>query len=184
MRTCSWIRRCMIDRIEHSLPDNECAEFDEHMKDCPACQGEFNDLQTLYNDLHKDTVPLPDEGYWETLRQRVRQKELHLRTRRSWLRRLVPIAVPVFVAGCIALVVLVRKPQRTVEMTVSVEEMLEDEEIAAIALQTISCDDLIEDFTVIEESLPFDIEEAVSDMTADEKEHFIELITQSNGVGS
>jgi anti-sigma factor RsiW len=174
----------MIDRVENNLTDKASTIFDAHIGDCPACQKEYNELQILYDDLHEDIVPLPDEGYWETVRQRVREKAVCLGTSRSWVRKLVPVALPVFVAGCIALIVLVRRPSETLEMTVPIEEMLEDEEIAAITLQAMSFKDLIEDFTVIEESLPLDIEEACSDMTADEKEYFIELITKSNGIGS
>jgi hypothetical protein len=178
MKRCSWIKRLM----ESDMSDHDRIEFDRHLKDCERCRQEFNELKLLYSRLHDDEVPLPDDRYWETVRQRVRQREVCIGKKPSWVKRLVPIAVPV-IALCIALFVFVIRPSQTVEMIIPVAEILEDEDIAALALERMSHEEIVDDFEVIEESLPLDIEEAFSEMTSEEKELFIEFLTQNNGIG-
>lgn len=182
MKICTWINKIMVDRLEGELSSKDNKMFDTHLASCTSCQREFAQLKKLYAHLHDERMPELDDGYWEEVRQRVRQQYIPLRPQRSWIRKLVPVAVPV-IAACIALVVFIKRSPQTIEMTmtVPVAELLEDEDIAAITLQHMVFDDLIEDFEVIEESLPLDFDETLSEMTSQEKQLFIKMLAQSNG---
>jgi anti-sigma factor RsiW len=181
MKECSWVQSRLIDRIEGELHDAETCVFDAHIKECPACRREYEITRRLYSSL-KDEVQVPDDAYWDSLRHRIRQHPVPLRVRHSWFRKLVPIAIPVLVAF-VVIVLLSRRPSPTIEMTVPVSELLEDEDIATLALQTIVHDDMLQDLIIIEEFLPFDIDEMIGEMTLQEQQLFIELMMKEQGHG-
>jgi predicted anti-sigma-YlaC factor YlaD len=182
MKTCSWIRKRLIDRLEGELTEVDARAFDSHLEQCPGCRHEFEQVSTLYSKLSGDDVPLPSDEFWENTRQRIRQRSIPLE-KNWWLRKLMPVTAAV-VAACLVVLLLVRKPSQTIEMVVPVSEMLEDEDIATIALATVVHNDVFEEFLVIEESLPFDIDETIGEMTPEEQELLIKLITRPSGAGT
>jgi|GEM_PF-2127978 len=182
MKTCKWIRDAMIDRIEGELSSTDSEVFDIHLETCSACQQEFARYEKIYTRLQADDMPVPGASFWDALLLRIRQQHVPFYAKSSWIGRLLPVAVPVLAVGVVLFIFLTRPPS-TIQMIVPVSELLEDEDIAAITLNAMVHDDLVEDFTIIEESLPFDIDEALNEMTSGERELFLKLMTESNGVG-
>jgi anti-sigma factor RsiW len=179
MKKCSWVQKRIIDRIEGELNDAEVVAFDMHIKECSLCKREYRDFRRLYESLRGEQVPLPADAFWERMQQRIRRHPIYLPVGRQWLRKLVPVAACVLTA-CVLVFMLVKRSPRSVEIDIPVSELLEDEDIAEIALRSMACDDLSKDIMIIEESMPFDIDEMVSEMTSEEQELFIELITKAN----
>lgn len=179
MNPCSWSRKRLVDRIEGGLNDREARIFDAHIKECPVCRKEYETTRRLYSRL-RDDVMFPDDTYWDSLPQRIRARDVPLRARSSRFRKLVFAVVPI-IAACMVAVLLSRRPCLTIEMTVPISELLEDKDIAAFILTAVVHGDVLEDFTIIEESLPFDIDEIVGGMTAEEQRLFIDLMKGKYG---
>ena len=182
MRTCAWVHKHIIDRIEGELTEKDIGIFNAHLKKCPGCSREYEAVHNLYKIMQRDEVPLPDDSFWDTARQRIREQYLSLPARRAWIKKLLPITAVASVV-CIALVLFVHRPHQSIEMVIPVVEFLEDEDIAALILPAIVHDDVFDDFMIIEESLPFDIDETVKGMTSEEQELFIKLLIKDNGIG-
>ncbi|MBN2620347.1 zf-HC2 domain-containing protein [candidate division WOR-3 bacterium] len=178
MKGCSWVKKRLIDRVEGELNAAETRVFDNHIKECPACKKEYETTRRLYNSL-KDDVRFPDTAYWDSLPRRIRQNPVPLRRQGFWFKKLIPVLIPV-IAACMVIVLLSRRPAPTIEMTVPVSALLEDEDIAMLALQTIVHDDMLQDLMVIEEFLPLDIDEMIREMTLQERQLFIELIVKEH----
>lgn len=182
MKNCKWAQRRLIDYIEKTMDEKTTLQCEEHLKACPICKKEYDRILLLYGILDKQKVPFPDPVFWDTVKEHVYHQPVVLKPG-SWIRKVVPIAVPVC-AIAVILFILLHRPNETVEITVPVSELLEDRDIAAIALNNIISDELIQEFTLIEESLPFDIDEFVGEMTVEEQQLFINLLEEIYNVGT
>ncbi|RDI42272.1 anti-sigma factor [Falsibacillus pallidus] len=62
----------LIDYFNHSLTDEETKAFEEHLKECPECREELEELIELTGDLAFQTEPItPPEGMKERVLTRV-----------------------------------------------------------------------------------------------------------------
>ena len=96
MNICTEFNKKIIDYIENQLTEYEHKKFKEHLQRCKQCQGEYNRVKKLYEILDKDAVILPEQEFFENLKIRVRQKTWV--PRKSYIKRILKILVPVFAA--------------------------------------------------------------------------------------
>jgi hypothetical protein len=180
MTGCRRYRRdAIIEYLEGCLTDEvKRREFEEHLKTCRFCQKEYQGLQGLYRLLDKDGVRLPDPEIFERMKTRVRQEELILG--RQPVFKALKILIPVCAAAVIVFV-LFRQPARTMDVSVPISSLLEDRDVAAYALNNVVNDDLKRQFLEIEDGLPLEINDAIDELTDEERDEFIKMLYDKYG---
>jgi predicted anti-sigma-YlaC factor YlaD len=180
MNTCKKFKGKLLDYLEHQLSDAEHREFDEHLQQCSLCQKEYRALTKLYNILDKDKVILPEAQFFDDLKIKVRQKDITPRRLSVWkiTRVLVPVAVTA------AIVLFFYKPSKTTEIAVPVADLLEDRNIASLALSRLVDDALVDEFSEIEDQFLFDIDDALNEFTDEQKEQFIKVLYEKYEMGT
>ena len=162
MRQCRKYRDKLLDYIEQELSQKELTELKEHLKQCPECKQEYEALSNLYLLLENDEVELPAPQFFDRLKKRVRQQEFKPRSRPFW--NYLKIFLPVAATSVLLLILLVPKPQ-SVEISVSVSDLLEDNEIACLAINGVVDEDLIDELVSIEEHLTDNLDDMLNDLT-------------------
>jgi anti-sigma factor RsiW len=180
MNTCKKMRGKLLDYLEHQLSDTEHREMKEHLQQCSLCQKEYLSLKKLYGILDRDEVILPEAQFFDDLKVKVRQKDITPQQSPVWkiTRVLVPVAVTA------AIVLLLYRPSETTEISVPVADLLENRNIASLALSRIVDDALVNELTEIEDQFLFDIDEVLDEFTDEQKEQFIKILYEKYGTGT
>ena len=131
MKKCSHYRTLLIDLLEDELSPAMREELLQHIVQCTQCALEYSRLQKLSEVMTQDEVALPREGSFETMKQRARQQAI--RPRRNLLGRLAKVFVPACALAA-ALFMIFKGRGETVEMSIPVAHLLEDRDIAKIAM--------------------------------------------------
>ncbi|OPX18266.1 hypothetical protein BXT86_02095 [candidate division WOR-3 bacterium 4484_100] len=166
MRQCRKYRDKLLDYIEQELSQKEQAELMEHLKHCPECKREYEALSNLYQMLENDEVELPAPQFFERLKERVRQQEFRPRSRPLW--NYLKIFLPVAATAVLLFILLAPKPQ-SVEISVFVSDLLDDNEIACLAIDGVVDEDLIDELVSIEEHLTDNLDDMLNDLTLQQK---------------
>ncbi len=180
MRICVEFKRRIVDFVENQLTEQESTRFNEHLLSCKQCQAEYSKVKKLYEILKKDEVVLPEKEFFDNLRLAVRQKWLS--RRRFAMRSFLRIFVPACAAAAVLL--LLYRPNRTVEVAIPTSSLLDDEEIARLSLDSVIDEKLIQELSMVEEYLSFEIDEAIGELSADERTEFIENLYRKYGNGT
>jgi predicted anti-sigma-YlaC factor YlaD len=172
MKLCKEFADRIIDLLENTLSGEEHERVSEHLKNCPSCQKEYDRVKALYGILDGDIVPIPEQELFDRIKNNIRQREIRLR------RFKVPIFIKVIVPAFAftLLVLFMFRSEKTVDIYVPASVLLEDETIAKISLGGILNDQLIDDFTVIEEDLPINIDETIAEFSDEERLYFIDIL--------
>ena len=173
MKICDEFSSKIIDLLEDNLSRYDRERLSGHMKNCAICQKEYEKMKVLYGILNEDNVPVPGQKKFDLIKDNIRKQEIRLK--RHKVPGLIKVLVPVF-AVALLVVLYVFRPERTVEISVPTSVLLEDETIAMISLGGILNDQLIEDLSVIEEDLPFEIDEMLAEFSDEERLDFIEIL--------
>ncbi len=178
MKNCQAFKRKIVDYIEDQLTEYEHEEFKEHLQRCKQCQTEYSKVKKLYEVLDNDTVILPEQAFFDSLKIKLRQKNWV--PRKSYIKRIIKILVPVFAAAIIVL--LLNQPDKTVEMRVSVSVLLEDEEIAVLGLSGVINEELIDELSVVEEYLSFEVDVTIDELSEEEQAEFIKNLYEKYNI--
>lgn len=178
MNICDEFKRKLIDYLEDELINKERKQFDDHLQHCERCQTEYTRVKRLYAILDKDEVILPEQEFFDNLRIKVRQSKVALR--RFHIGKIIRILIPAFAAAMIIL--LLNRPQKTVEFSVPTAALLEDKEIASLSLDGIISDELINELSVIEDDLPLHMDEFIKELSDEEVDEFIKSLAKKYGV--
>jgi hypothetical protein len=171
----------MIDFLEQQLTSEVHNELLEHMKQCTACAREYRELQELHEIMGRDAVTLPSEQTFEGMKVAARQQALH--QRRGVLKQLTRVLLPAFAVAAILLFVL-RPRVDTLEMSIPVANLLEDREVAEIAVAGIVNKDILDEIEGLEEQLFLSTEEAIEEMSKEEKREFVTALYQKYAIGT
>jgi predicted anti-sigma-YlaC factor YlaD len=181
VKFCGWIEKRVIDFLENGLSDVERKRLLSHIAQCPDCKREFQKYERLYRVMSEDEVVVPPAGAFEEIWDNIRQETT--RSRRLALRRMSRILVTALAAAAILLVVLWPRNE-TVEFGVPVAKLMEDEDIASLAVAAIVDEEMADELAAIEYYLLPETEQAIEELTADEKNDFINSLHQRYPTGT
>ena len=54
-----------IDALENQLHDEQKLRFYSHLKSCPVCAQEFDDVKTIFEQTGNTIPPEPSEKFWD-----------------------------------------------------------------------------------------------------------------------
>ena len=181
MKNCDDWQKMMVDLVEQELTPTQKRELVNHLGDCPVCAGEYDRLKKLYKLMDQDRIELPPREFFESMRSTVKQEAAF--PRRFPLKEIARILVPAFAAA--AVLVLILKPaNKVVEWSIPVSSLIEDEDVAYLAMQGIVTEDIAEDLISLEEELSFDAEEEIEGLTNQEKKELIDVLNKEYVVGT
>lgn len=171
MKDCKDKER-LIDFLEGTMSPEELTLFKKHLEECDLCRNESIELKKLYDLIDKDEVLLPEREFFEQLKENIRKKEIPLR-KSIW--KTFGILAPAF--GLIIFLILSNiKREEFVEVSIPTALLLQDENFNNLLLDRILNDELMDQFRIIEEYIQADAEQALMEMTLDERDEFINLI--------
>jgi hypothetical protein len=71
---CKDIDRLLIEYHEDSLDPVERKKVHEHLAECASCRRKLQEIEHVYGLLAKDSMPLPQEGFWVDFLPQVRSR--------------------------------------------------------------------------------------------------------------
>jgi len=78
MKMCKHYQSMMIEVLYEEVNSAEMEQFEAHLRECPACAREYEQLQSMLGIMHQRRQPELDasywERYWERLSSRLEQK--------------------------------------------------------------------------------------------------------------
>lgn len=174
MKNCKY-RDKVINYIDGQLNYQEAYDFESHLKTCGSCQKEIIEFKRVYEILDNDEVPVPEQGFFDKLRIRIRMKEIILKPSPVW--QITRIAAPVL-AVLVVVFLIFNKPRGTIEITVPISSLLQNEDFNNLLLDRIIDDKVVTHFTTLEDYFTPNIEEYLNEFSEDEKVEFIKIITE------
>ena len=181
MKDCKNRKEMLIDLLEDQLSSKDRTELLKHIKHCAYCAREYSKLQELNRLMDRDRVEYPSEDTFERMKASARQKVQY--TRRRLLGRLFKISVPAL-AMAVLLLFILRGRVETVDVSVPVAHLLEDEEIAHIAIAGIVSTDLMREIESLEEQLSFDADEAIEELSTHQRSELVSSLRRKYAAGT
>ncbi|KPK64840.1 hypothetical protein AMJ83_01315 [candidate division WOR_3 bacterium SM23_42] len=181
MKICEEFTRYMVDCLEKQLSAEDRARLMTHIEKCADCRKEYRRLENLYGIMDKDDVTLPPQEYFETIKAVVSKQGL--RPKRLPLKVILKVLIPTFTAAAILMVVL-RPPSKTIEYSIPVANLIQDEEIAEIAIEGIIDEEIAREILAIEDYLLVDNDDVIEELTADEKKEFVNSLHDKYRIGT
>jgi anti-sigma factor RsiW len=173
MKTCRWIRDHIIEYFDGGLSGSVREDLLSHVSQCPQCRQEYERYARMYSLINEDEVVFPPDGVFERIKANARGGKISVP--QITLRRISRILVPTLAAAAILLIILWPR-NRTVEFSVPVATLLEDEDIASIAVAAVVNEDMVRDLAAIEYYLMPETEQAIDELTVDEKIEFVDCL--------
>ncbi len=181
MNVCDDCQKMMIDLIEDELTAAEKKWLLRHLSDCVDCSKEYKRLKKLYGLMDRDGIQLPPQEFFDHVRSTAKQGVTD--RRKLSLKQIAKILVPSLAAAAI-LILILRPSNNAVEWSVPVSSLIEDEDVAYVAMQGIVTEELVKDLILLEDQLPFDPEEEIEGLTVDEKKRLIDVLNQKYAIGT
>jgi predicted anti-sigma-YlaC factor YlaD len=181
MKDCILYQEEMIDHLDGRLRAEASKKLLAHLAICSECREEYRLLERLYGILDEDRISLPPRSVLENVKVRAREKAS--RSKRASLRQLTRILIPTFAVATL-IILMLRGKEDTVEISVPVANLIEDEEIADIAISGIVDRALLEEISDVEEYLSFDNDEAIQEMTHSQKQELINVLNRKYANGT
>ncbi len=181
MITCGKTADLIVEYLEGALSESDKQDVLYHLSQCPRCGHEYEKHAKLYRIMREDDVVFPPDEVFDHIRENARQAAsgpVRLTFRRA-LRFLVPAA-----AAAVMLVVVFWPRGRTVEFGVPVAALIEDVEIASLAVAAVIDEDMAHDLSTIEYYLLPETEQAIDELTADEKNELVDFLQKRYPVGT
>ncbi|UCF69735.1 MAG: zf-HC2 domain-containing protein [candidate division WOR-3 bacterium] len=181
MITCGRTADLIIEYLEGALSESDKHDLLYHLSRCPRCSHEYEKNMKLYRIMREDTVIFPPAAVFDRIKENARQAVGgHVRvTFRRTLRFLVPAT-----AAAIMLLVVFWPRGRTVEFGVPVATLIEDVDIASIAMAAVIDEDMAHDLSTIEHYLLPEIEQAIDELTADERNELVNSLQERYPAGT
>lgn len=181
MTGCSKRREQIVDLLENHLSDSARAELLDHIKHCPECAREYKQLNNLNRIMDGDIVQYPSQDTFERMKSAARQRAVFPKSR--VLRRFFKVSVPAFAVVVILFLMLQRRVD-TVDMSIPVAHLLEDEEIAEIAVTGVVNADLVREIEFLEEQLYFETDEAIEELSKEQRNELVSSLRRRYTVGT
>ena len=181
MKECRNRRKHLIDLLEDQLSDEDRADLLEHIKHCAECAQEYSKLMNLSKIMESDRVEYPSADAFERMKSVARRKVLHPKRRFLW--RLFRVSAPAFALALI-LFFLLHDRGETVDMSIPVAHLLEDSEIAEIAVTGIVSADLARAIESLEEELTFNADDAIDEMSHEQKGALVHSLRRRYALGT
>ena len=134
MKKCEEFVKHMVDCLEKQISPEDRTRLLAHVEECAGCKEEYRRLEKLYGIMEEDDVPLPPRECFETIKVALRKQRLH--PKHFSLKGVWKVLIPTFAAAAI-LVVVLRPPSKTIDYSITVDKLIEDEEIAEVAIDGI-----------------------------------------------
>ena len=116
---CKHCQNLLGQYLDVELKEQELADLESHVAECPICAQELERLQKMHaflNDLRDVEVPEGErEAFIDALRKRIESEGARVRVGRSILQPVLIGAIMVV----IALIVIVMLPHKTVDITIA-----------------------------------------------------------------
>ena len=180
MKKCEEFMKHMVDCLERQISPEDHTRLLAHIEKCARCKKEYLRLEKLYRIMEKDDVTLPPREYFQTIK--VAARERRVRPKRLSLKGVLKILIPTFAAAAILLLVL-RPSGSTIDYIIPVDNLIEDEEIAEVAIDGIINEDVAREIIAMEDYLHVDTDELIEEFTADEKKEFVNSLHEKYPVG-
>lgn len=180
MNTCKEFKQHLIDLVEQKLSARDRERLEEHRAHCASCQEEYHKLKRLYELLDTDEVILPENEFFDRVRRQVHVRELPLRG--HIVRKIAQVLVPA--ALVVAIVLLVSRPEKTVEISVPTAALLEDRDVAQLSLEGVVTEQLLNELSIVEEDLSPGLDEMLDELTEQEKDQFVDELVALYGNGT
>lgn len=181
MKICEEFTKYMVDCLEKQLSPEDRVRLLTHIEQCADCKKEYQRLENLYGIMDKDDVTFPPQEYFETIKAVVGKQ--WLRPKRLSLKGILKILIPTFAAAAIIMVVL-KPPSKTIEYSIPVDNLIQDEEIAEVAIDGIIDEEIAKEILAMEDYLLVDTDEAIEEFTADEKKEFVNSLHDRYRIGT
>jgi hypothetical protein len=130
--------------------------------------------------MNRDELALPPEATFERIKLAARMHVAY--PRRRFFRQLLKVSLPVFALTAMFLILL-RPRVETVEMSIPVANLLEDDEIAEFAIAGIVSTDILHEIDDLEEQFFIDTEEAIGEMSKEEKNELVRSLYRKYAIG-
>ena len=91
------------------------------------------------------------------------------------------IFVPIFAAAIILLIL--SRPETTVEIAVPTSALIADREIASLSLSGVIDEELIEQMSIVDNYLSFEMDETIDELTSEEQAVLVEQLYEKYGNG-
>jgi hypothetical protein len=180
MKKCAHYTEQIIDLLENQLTNRARGELLGHIEHCAECAQEYKKLQKLNEVMNRDELTLPPEATFERIKLAARMQVAY--PRRRFFRQLLKVSLPVFALTAMLLIFL-RPRVETVEMSIPVANLLEDEEIAEFAIAGIVSTDILHEIDDLEEQFFIDTEEAIGEMSKEEKNELVRSLYRKYAIG-
>lgn len=180
MKECAYYTELIIDLLENQLTDRARGELLGHIERCAECAQEYKKLQKLNEVMNRDELTLPPEATFERIKLAARTQVVYPRHR--FFSQLLKVSLPVFALAAM-LLILLRPRVETVEMSIPVVNLLEDDEIAEFAIAAIVSRDILDEIEDLEEHFPIDTEDAIGEMSKEEKNELVRSLYEKYAIG-
>ena len=158
---CKDVDRLLIDYYEGSLDPILSKKVEEHLADCEGCRRSLKEIERVYGLLAKDSIPLPEEGFWVNFLPQVRARiEGSEKPRRVILPR---IRWSVGVVSMLLLVIIASLLLTTDRPTMVERETQATEEVSLALLEPYSYADQLAEVLSSQDETSLPIELLVSD---------------------
>lgn len=113
MKRCRKWNRLRAEALYDELDQKQKEWFENHLKECPVCAKEWDEIKFSLSLMDQRLRPEPDEvfwnGYWDRLTERINSEEMPSRHLSNRIDRILTFfrPVPVWAAGSIAAACLV-----------------------------------------------------------------------------
>ncbi|UCD19294.1 MAG: zf-HC2 domain-containing protein [candidate division WOR-3 bacterium] len=181
MITCGKTADLIVEYLDGALSGSDKQDLLYHLSKCPRCSHEYEKHAELYRIMREDEVVFPPAAVFDHIKEKARQAasgRVRVTFTRS-LRFLLPAA-----AAAIMLLVVIWPRGRTVEFGVPVATLIEDVDIASIAVAAVIDEDMAHDLSTIEYYLFPETEQAIDELTADEKNELVNFLQERYPVGT
>ena len=85
MRVCKKHREHFIEALYGELDTNELKSLQQHLKICPKCRKEYNQMQNTIKQMESDNLPDPSkefwDNYWTKLDDRMTKENIQIKNR-------------------------------------------------------------------------------------------------------
>ena len=181
MNVCDNCQKMLMDLIEGELTTLEKKDLLRHLDDCVSCGREYERLKRLYGLMDRDKIELPPKEFFESMKSIVKQTVTY--PKKFSLKQIAKIMIPAFAVA--AVLVLIFKPaNNAVEWSVPISNLIEDEDVAYLAMQGIVTKEIAKDLISIEDQLSFDTEEEIEGLTIDERKELTDVLNQKYAIGT
>lgn len=176
MINCRKCREMLIDYLEEDLDKESSAVVFDHLARCLECSREYEEILKLGRLLDKDKIDLPSEAWFESARIRIR-KAVASGKKKSGIH-LAWAFIPAAVAAMILLYAFFPRKPESIDFEISTSYLLEDDDIAAVALRGLIDEELINDLDGLETWELENGDYVINDMSREEKDAFIKKLNE------